>query len=158
MMRLTMPLLHTSWGRFGRNTLNLTVPYGRLAKTLFILRYLENEDYRRRINRQLNKGEALHGLREFLFFANRGKIRRKQEEAQANQASCLNLVTNAVVLWNTVYMGAAIDQLRKDEHPVRSEDIATLSPARNEHINPYGRYSFDVQRIRQTPSLRPLRA
>jgi TnpA family transposase len=27
--------------------------YGRLVKTLFILRYLESEDYRRRINAQL---------------------------------------------------------------------------------------------------------
>src|SRR6266516_7982573 len=44
--------------------------YGRLIKTLFILRYLENTDYRRRINTQLNKGEALHALRQFLFFAN----------------------------------------------------------------------------------------
>jgi hypothetical protein len=38
---------------------------------------------------QLDKGEALHGLREFLLFANRGKIRRKQDE-QAHQAVCLN--------------------------------------------------------------------
>ncbi len=56
-----------------------------------------NPDYRRRINTQLNKGEALHALRQFLFFANQGYIRRHQPEDQANQASCLNLVTNAVV-------------------------------------------------------------
>src|SRR2546430_3162893 len=90
--------------------------YGRLIKTLFLLRYLESEDYRRRINAQLNKGEALHALREFLFFANRGTLRRKQEEAQTNQAGCLNLLTNAVVAWNTVYMTAAIKQLRAEGH------------------------------------------
>ena len=33
-----------------------------------------------------------------------GKIRRRYHEEQLNPASCLNLVTNAVVLWNTVYM------------------------------------------------------
>ncbi len=32
--------------------------YGRLIKTIFILRYLDSEDYRRRIQAQLNKGEA----------------------------------------------------------------------------------------------------
>jgi TnpA family transposase len=52
--------------------------YGRLIKTIFILRYLEGEDYRRRIQAQLNKGEALHGLREFLLFANKGTLRKKQ--------------------------------------------------------------------------------
>ena len=41
--------------------------YGRLVKTLFILRYLESQDYRRRINAQLNKGESLHALRDFLY-------------------------------------------------------------------------------------------
>lgn len=40
--------------------------YGRLLKTIFILRYLNNEDYQRRIGRQLNKGERLHDLRRFL--------------------------------------------------------------------------------------------
>src|SRR4029434_907351 len=59
--------------------------YGRLVKTLFILRYLESPDYRRRINAQLNKGESLHALRDFLFVADKGVIRRKQEEAQTNQ-------------------------------------------------------------------------
>jgi TnpA family transposase len=129
--------------------------YGRLIKTIFILRYLESEAYRRRINLQLNKGEALHALRRFLFFANAGHIQRKQEEEQANQASCLNLVTNAVVVWNTVYMKAAIDQLQTQGYPVRDEDLVHLSPARYEHINPYGKYRFEVDQVWN--SLRPLR-
>jgi TnpA family transposase len=33
-----------------------------------------------------------------------------QYEAQTNQAICLNVVTNAVIIWNTVYMQAALDQ------------------------------------------------
>jgi TnpA family transposase len=53
-----------------------------------------------------------------------------------NQASCLNLVTNAVVTWNTVYMAAVIEQLRAGGRTVNEEDIARLSPARFEHINP----------------------
>jgi len=60
--------------------------YGRLIKTLFILRYLANVDDRRRINAQLNKGESLHALRDFLFVADTGVIRRKQEEAQISPA------------------------------------------------------------------------
>src|SRR4029453_4809702 len=113
--------------------------YGRLIKTLFILRYLESEDYRRRINAQLNKGESLPALREFLFVADKGVIRRKQEEAQTNQAGCLNLLTNAVVAWNTVYMAAAIEQLRAEGHAVRDEDLIHLSPTRFEYLNPYGK-------------------
>lgn len=39
---------------------------------------------------------------------------------------------------------------------MQDEDIAHLSPARYEHINPYGKYHFDIeQRFRK---LRPLRS
>jgi len=131
--------------------------YGRLIKTIFILRYLESEPFRRRINTQLNKGEALHELREFLLFANKGVLRKKQEGELMNQAGCLNLVTNAVVTWNTVYMAAVIEQLRAEGRTVNEEDIARLSPARYEHINPYGKYRFEVEEGLSRFRLRPLR-
>jgi Tn3 transposase DDE domain len=70
---------------------------GRLITTIFTLRYLESEDYRRRILTQLNEGEAMNGLREFLLFANKGTLRKKQEKELRNQAGCWNLVTNVVV-------------------------------------------------------------
>jgi Tn3 transposase DDE domain-containing protein len=105
-----------------------------IERTLFILRYLQSADYRRRIHTQLNKGESLHALRDFLFMGDKGVIRRKQYEAQTNQALCLNVVTNAVIIWNTVYMQAALDQLRGEGYRVHEEDVAHLSPARFEHI------------------------
>jgi hypothetical protein len=90
-----------------------------------------------------------------LFFANRGKIRRKQEEEQVQQATCLNLLTNCVITWNTVYMAAAIDRLRIDGHSILEEDIAHVSPCRYEHINPYGKYAFDVGEALGGARLRP---
>ncbi|MDJ0799663.1 MAG: Tn3 family transposase [Calothrix sp. MO_167.B12] len=131
--------------------------YGRLVKTNFILRYLNSEDYRRRINTQLNKGEKLHDLRRFLFFAHLGLIRHQQDENLANQSACLTLVTNAVVTWNTIYMQAAIEQLSVEGLAISSDDFVHLSPARYEHINPYGRYEFDVAKTFSQQELRPLR-
>jgi hypothetical protein len=73
-------------------------------------------------------------------------VRRGQPEDQANQASRLNLVTNAVIVWNTVSMGAVIQRLKAKGERIDPEDLAHLSPARYEHINPYGRYQFLVDR------------
>jgi TnpA family transposase len=42
--------------------------YGRLIKTLFVLRCLQDQALRRRVHAQLNNGEKLHDLRKFLFF------------------------------------------------------------------------------------------
>jgi TnpA family transposase len=130
---------------------------GRLQKTRFVLRYLESEDDRRRINRQLNKGEALHALRRFLFFAEHSTIRRHQQAEQANQASCLTLVTNAVVTWNTVSMGAVLEQLRAEGQVPSDEALGHLAPALSDPINPYGKDQFDLDAAARRRGLRPLR-
>jgi TnpA family transposase len=131
--------------------------YGRLVKTLFILRYLKSPEYRHRIERQLNKGESLHSLRRFLFFGNLGRLRKGEEEEQTTQAQVLTLVTNAVVVWNTVYMSAALEELRAEGYEVFDEDVKHLSPARHEHINPHGKYQFNLERELGRQGLRPLR-
>ena len=63
----------------------------------------------------------------------------------------------AIVLWNTIYMQAALDQHRADGHSVRPEDEARLSPLGHEHINLLGRYSFAVPESVARGELRPLR-
>jgi hypothetical protein len=75
--------------------------YGRLVRTVFAVRYLTDTQLRRRVRRQLNKGKNLHALRRRLFFAHQGHVRRRRLNDQIDQALCLTLVTNAVVLWNT---------------------------------------------------------
>ena len=59
-----------------------------------------------------------------------------------------------IVLWNTVYMEAALNQLRRDRYP---DDVARHSPLLHEHINMLGRYSFSVPEAVANGELRPLR-
>jgi hypothetical protein len=51
-------------------------------------------------------------------------------------------VLNAVVLWNTCYVDAAVRALRAAGRPVTDDDAARLSPLGQEHINLLGRYAF----------------
>ncbi len=62
-----------------------------------------------------------------------------------------------MVTWNTGYMAAVIEQLGAEGRTENKEDIAQLSPARYEHINPYGKYRFEVEEGRSRFYLRPLR-
>lgn len=130
--------------------------YGRLAKTIFILRYLGSEDYRRQINVQLNKGEALHALRKYLFVAGEAQIKKRHLDDQQNQAECLNLIVNAVVVWNSVYMWEVIRQLQAEGYKISEEDLKHLSPARFEHINVFGKYYFPVSQQQNRQGLREL--
>jgi len=131
--------------------------YGRLQKTLFILKYLQSPEYQKRVTGQLNKGEAMHALRNFLFVANERQIRKRNHEDQLNQAACLNLVVNAVAVWNTVYLQAALDQLKSEGYEIDEDDVKHLSPARSEHINIYGKYYFNIEEGFKRKGLRELR-
>ena len=64
--------------------------YGALRRTVYAARYLADETYRRRIGRQLNKGENLHALKRSLAYAGAGALRRRHHEQQAEQmaATC----------------------------------------------------------------------
>ena len=130
--------------------------YGRLVKTIFVLRYLEDGALRHRIRAQLNKGENLHDLRKFLFFAREGRVSQPHEEGQGNQAACLNLLTNAVIVWNTVYRQAALETLRHEGYPMQEEDLVHLWPTRFAHVHRYGTYEFNVEATRTRTGLRPL--
>ena len=58
---------------------------------------------RRRVHAGLNKGEARNALARAVIFNRLGEIRDRSFEQQRYRASGLNLVTAAIVLWNTVY-------------------------------------------------------
>ncbi|WP_107468032.1 Tn3 family transposase [Streptomyces sp. MA5143a] len=96
-----------------------------------------DEGYRRKIARQLNKGESLHSLRRQLHYAREGKVTRRQPEQQNEQAWCLTVVTNTVVCWHTEYMGLAVGELRGAGREVDAEILAHISPVRSSAVNYY---------------------
>jgi TnpA family transposase len=59
---------------------------GRIEKTIFILDYISSETLRRKINRGLNKGEAMNTLARAIFFGKHGEFR---ERANAKQTTTL---------------------------------------------------------------------
>jgi TnpA family transposase len=83
----------TRWRRRSRNG-------GMLRRTIHTARYLSDPVYRRRITRQLNKGESLHALRRDLHYAQQGTITKPYLTEQAERAGCLTVLTNALVTCN----------------------------------------------------------
>ena len=130
---------------------------GRINRTLYLLNYLDDEDYRRRILTQLNRGEGRHAVARAICHGQRGEIRKRYREGQEDQLGALGLVTNALVLWNTIYMQAALDHLRQQGEDVKEEDEARLSPLSHKHVNMLGHYSFTLAEQVLNGQLRPLK-
>jgi hypothetical protein len=92
-----------------------------------------------------------------VFHGKRGELYQRYREGQEDQLSALGLVVNMIVLWNTLYMDAVLEQLLSERYAVHPEDEARLSPFAHEHINVLGRYSFTVPESVARGELRPLR-
>jgi len=61
-----------------------------------------------------------------------------------------------IVLWNTSYMEAVCEQLRKEGYPLNEEEKARLSPLIHDHINTQGQHSFTMPEAVVKGELRPL--
>ena len=92
---------------------------GRVHKTVHILRTLNDEKYRRRIGRELNKGEAAHDLSRFLCFGKEGVLRGREFGDQVHTFSCLSVLHNAVVAWNILHIESIVNQLRAEGQELR---------------------------------------
>jgi len=124
---------------------------GRIERTLFILDWLQSVELRRRVHAGLNKGEA-----RAVFFNRLGEIRDRSFEQQRYRASGLNLVTAAIVLWNTVYLERATNALRGHGQTVDEAMLQYLSPLGWEHINLTGDYLWQSSAKIGAGKFRPL--
>jgi TnpA family transposase len=61
-----------------------------------------------------------------VFHGKRGELRQRYRQGQEDQLSALGLIVNVIVLWNTIYMDAALQQLRREGFEVRDEDVTRL--------------------------------
>ena len=128
---------------------------GKIEKTIFILDYISDESLRRRIQRGLNKGEAMNALARAIFFGKRGEFRERELHDQLQRASALNILINAISIWNTVYLEKAIEYY-KTNHSFDESLLKHISPLNWEHINLLGEYRFDTNDIPKEDEFRPL--
>jgi TnpA family transposase len=130
---------------------------GRIERTMFILDWLQSVELRRRVHAGLNKGEARNALARAVFLNRLGEIRDRSFQQQRYRASGLNLVTAAIVLWNTVYLERATQALQKAGSAIDESLFQFLSPLGWEHINLTGDYIWRQSRKLGSGQFRPLR-
>ena len=79
---------------------------------MHLLNFIADPNYRRHILNQLNRGEGRGRISRKVFHGQRGELRQRYREGQEDQLGALGLVVNALILWTTRYMDAALNHLR----------------------------------------------
>ena len=131
--------------------------FGRIVKTLFILRYVDEVDLRMAIEAQLNKIElanrftravAVGSPRDFIFAL--------QEDQQVAE-SCNRLIKNAIICWNYLYLEMRLRAAEPATHAEMMIAIKTHSPQSWAHINMLGEYDFSDEKLVDTFGILPLK-
>ena len=119
------------------------VNLGRIIKTEYILRYITDPDLRRTVQLQLNKGEYRHKLPRRVFFADQGEFTTGDYAEIMNKASCLSLVSNAVLYWNTLHINNLVKDLRNRGEIIEDETLSHISLLPYKHVIPNGSYFIE---------------
>ena len=130
----------------------------RIERTLFMLDWFELPALRRQVTVELNKGEARNALARAVCFHRLGRLRDRATGAQQYRASGLAIVTAAIALWNTVYLGRALDELRRGREIIPDPLLAHLAPVGWQHINLTGDYLWNADAQLAPDGFRQLRA
>ena len=79
----------------------------------------------------------------WIFFANQGEFTTGDYEEIMNKASALNLVSNAILYWNTSRISNIVEALRAQGETVDDETLAHISLLPYKHVLPNGTYFIE---------------
>ena len=116
---------------------------GKVIKTRFILRYLDDVAFRQAIEKQLNKGESANKFSRAVAFGNNQEFLYGEKVEQEIAEGCRRLIKNAIICWNYVFLS---QQIAEECDPQRRQSlidaVRTGSVASWQHLNLHGEYDF----------------
>lgn len=122
--------------------------FGKLPKSLFILKYADDPALRQSIEKQLNKVEGSHKFAKAISFGHNHEFIQSEKEDQEIAEGCRRLIKNAIICWNYLFLTRAldeeIDETRKAEliEAIRNGSVVTW-----QHFNLHGEFDFSDDRM-----------
>lgn len=119
-----------------------------LCFTEYILKFIDDPELRKNVQKALNRGEAYHRFRRAVAFVNGGKFRVKTEEEQHIWNECSRLIANAIIYYNTLLLSRVYEQklVTGDQNAV--DLMRGISPIAWQHINLFGSFEFSPAEVK----------
>lgn len=124
--------------------------FGRIIKTLYLLRYADSIDLRKAVHKQLNKGEAGNKLDRALAISRKEYTQVLKDDQEIAEA-CKRLLKNIVVAWNFMYVSQKLLQCKDPvAHALLIDKVKASSMLAWEHFVFHGEYDFSDQTLRDS--------
>ncbi|MEM6699300.1 MAG: transposase, partial [Bacteroidota bacterium] len=122
--------------------------YGKIVKTIFLLKYIDDVELRQAIRKQLNKIENANKFSDAIRFANNGESIFPTRQEQLVAESCTRLIKNTIICWNYLYLSHQIKQAKSQERKRKIvEAIKAGSVMAWQHIYFHGLYDFSDEKL-----------
>lgn len=119
---------------------------GRVVRTQFLLKYINDAELRKTIHAATNKSEEFNDFVKWLFFGGDGIIAENIKHEQRKVVKYNQLVANMVILHNVHGMSRILKNLQIKGYVLTEEILRGTAPYRREHINRFGEYPLDLDR------------
>ena len=124
--------------------------FGKIPKSDFILRVIDDVELRQAIEKQLNKGESANKFSKAISFGNHHDFLYGEKVEQELAEGCRRLIKNAIICWNYVY-------LAQEENSERRQELLTAvqhgSVVSWRHVNLHGEYDFSDEKMQDSIGL-----
>ena len=122
--------------------------FGKVIKTIFLLKYIDDVDLRKQIQKMLNIVEGSNKLAKAVFHGNDREFKYAGKEEQLVADSCKRLVENSIICWNYAYLTKLIaDEKSAEQKAILIKTIRNKSVVAWEHINLGGTYDFSDEAL-----------
>ncbi len=115
-------------------------------RTLFLLRYISEVEFRQTIRAETTKIESCNAFPDWIGFG--GSVIKSGDPVEQNkQIKYMNLVVNAIMLHNVVDLTDILETLVAYGYPITRRHGACLSPYAREHIRRFGWYFLEMEQL-----------
>ena len=115
--------------------------FGRVIKSIFMLKYFDDVALRQTIEKQLNKGELANKFSGAISFADQNLLEAHSEDQEIS-VMCRTIIQNIIILWNYIELTKIIMRSDPDERVLLLENILSASILTWQHVNLHGTYDF----------------
>ncbi len=130
--------------------------FGRIIKTLFILRYIDDVALRMAIEAQLNQVELANRFTRAVAVGNPREFAYAHQDDQQVAEACNRLIKNAIICWNYLYLEMRLRSADPAQRKILLLAVKTHSPMSWAHINLLGEYDFSDAKLTDSHGILPL--
>jgi TnpA family transposase len=128
--------------------------FGKIIKTIFILKYIDDLEFRQAIEKQLNKIESSQKFSKAISFGHNQEFIQSEKDEQEIAEGCRRLIKNAIICWNYLYLSQKLREADSEEQKeILLEATKNGSVVSWQHINLHGEYDFSDENLQDSVGL-----